>query len=166
VLLARRLVEAGVPLVRVNWTRVPGALNNGHWDTHSQNTKALKQLMPLLDQTYSTLLEDLADRGLLDDTLVVWTGEFGRTPKLNGAGGRDHWGHVFSVALAGGGIRGGTVHGASDKIAAYPKDGRVLPQDLHATILEAMGIPPSSEIHDSLGRPLPATRGQVIRTVL
>jgi uncharacterized protein (DUF1501 family) len=166
VLLARRLVEAGVPLVRVNWTRVPGALNNGHWDTHSQNTKALKQLMPMLDQTYATLLEDLADRGLLDDTLVVWTGEFGRTPKLNGGGGRDHWGQVFSVALAGGGIRGGTVYGASDKIAGYPRDGRVLPQDLHATILEAMGIPPSSEIHDSLGRPLPATRGQVIRAIL
>src|SRR5205807_3541700 len=85
VLLARRLVEAGVPLVRVNWTRVPNAPNNGHWDTHSQNSAGMKRLMPILDAAYSALLEDLADRGLLDDTLVVWIGEFGRTPKLNGA---------------------------------------------------------------------------------
>jgi uncharacterized protein (DUF1501 family) len=165
VLLARRLVEAGVPLVRVNWTRVPGALNNGHWDTHSQNTRALKQLMPLFDQTYTALLDDLADRGLLDETLVVVMGEFGRTPKINGAAGRDHWGSVLSVALAGGGVRGGTVYGASDKIAGHPKDGRVRPEDLTATILHALGIPPSSEIHDNLGRPLPASRGQVVKAI-
>lgn len=163
VLLARRLVEAGVPFVRVNWTRVPGAFNNGHWDTHSRNTAGLKQLMPIMDQAYSTLLEDLADRGLLDDTLVVWMGEFGRTPKLNGAGGRDHWGQVFSVALAGGGVRGGQVYGASDRIGGYPRDGGVLPQDLTATVLHSLGIPPDSEIQDNLGRPLPASRGQVIR---
>jgi hypothetical protein len=163
VLLARRLVEAGVPFLRVNWTRVKGALNNGHWDTHSQNTAALKQLMPMMDQTYSALLEDLTERGLLDETLVVWMGEFGRTPKINRAAGRDHWGHVFSVALAGGGVRGGQVYGASDRFAAYPKEGRVLPQDLTATILHGLGIPPSSEIHDHLGRPLAVTRGQVIR---
>jgi hypothetical protein len=164
-LLARRLVEAGVPLVRVNWTRIPRAYNNGHWDTHSRNTGGLKQLMPIMDAAYSTLLEDLADRGLLDDTLVVWMGEFGRTPKINGNGGRDHWGHVFSVALAGSGVRGGRVHGVSDKIAAYPKDGRVQPQDLTATILHCLGIPPASEFHDSLGRPHPASRGQVIRAL-
>ena len=81
--------------------------------------------MPLLDTAFTALLEDLADRGLLDDTLVVWMAEFGRTPKINGAGGRDHWGPVFSVALAGGGVKGGAVYGASDKLAAYPKDGRV-----------------------------------------
>jgi hypothetical protein len=162
-LLARRLVEAGVPFVRVNWTRVKGALNNGHWDTHSRNTEALKQLMPLMDQTYSALLGDLADRGLLDDTLVVWMGEFGRTPKLNAAAGRDHWGQVFSVALAGGGVRGGQVYGASDRRGAYPRDGRVLPQDLTATVLHSLGIPPTSEIHDNQGRPLAVTRGQVIR---
>jgi uncharacterized protein (DUF1501 family) len=165
VLLARRLVEAGVPLVRVNWTRVRGALNNGHWDTHSKNTAALKQLMPLWDRTYATLLEDLADRGLLDDTLVVVMGEFGRTPKFNAAAGRDHWGSVFSVALAGGGVKGGVVHGASDKIGAYPKEGRVRPEDLTATILHAIGIPPSSEIHDNLGRPLAVSRGEVIRAI-
>jgi uncharacterized protein (DUF1501 family) len=166
VLLARRLVEAGVPLIRVNWTRVTGALNNGHWDTHGKNTEAMKQLMPLMDQTYSALLEDLGDRGLVDDTLVVWTGEFGRTPKLNGGGGRDHWGNVFSVALAGGGVRGGVVHGASDRIGGYPKDGRVLPQDLTATIFHCLGISPHSEIHDNLGRPLAITRGEPIRQIL
>jgi hypothetical protein len=165
-LLARRLVEAGVPLVRVNWTRVTGALNNGHWDTHGKNTDALKQLMPLMDQTYSTLLEDLGDRGLLDDTLVVWTGEFGRTPKINGGGGRDHWGHVFSVGLAGGGVRGGQAYGASDRIGGYPKDGLVRPQDLTATIFHCLGISPHSEINDSLGRPLAITRGTVIQQIL
>ncbi len=165
VLLARRLVEAGVPLVRVNWTRVPGALNNGHWDTHSRNTAALKQLMPMLDQTYSALLEDLEARGLLDETLVICLGEFGRTPKINAAGGRDHWGPVFSVALAGGGVRGGTVHGASDRLGAYPRDGRVLPEDLTATVFEALGIPADSEIHDSLGRPLAISRGAAIKAL-
>jgi Protein of unknown function (DUF1501) len=162
-LLARRLVEAGVSLVRVNWSRVPNAPNNGHWDTHAKNTEAMRTLMPILDRAYTALLEDLSDRGLLDSTLVVWTGEFGRTPKLNGAGGRDHWGPVFSVALAGGGVKGGVVHGASDKLAAYPKDGRVLPQDLTATIFHTLGIPPQTEIHDNLGRPLAITRGEVVR---
>jgi uncharacterized protein (DUF1501 family) len=165
-LLARRLVEAGVALVRVNWTRVAGALNNGHWDTHAQNTAALKQLMPILDQAYAALLDDLADRGLLDETLVIWMAEFGRTPKLNAAAGRDHWGPVFSVALAGGGVRGGTVYGASDRQGAYPRDGRVLPEDLTATVLDALGIPPDSEVHDNQGRPLAVSRGQVIRALL
>src|SRR5262249_16817627 len=165
-LLARRLVEAGVPLVRVNWTRVAGAPNNGHWDTHSQNTAGMKALMPILDRAYGALLDDLADRGLLDSTLVMWTGEFGRTPKINGAAGRDHWGNVFSVALAGGGIRGGVVHGSSDRLAAYPKDGRVRPQDLTATIFHCLGVSPETEIRDALGRPLPVSRGEVIRQVL
>lgn len=166
VLLARRLVESGVPLIRVNWSRVPAAFNNGHWDTHSQNTGGLKQLMPIMDQAYSALLEDLAQRGLLDETLVVWMGEFGRTPRLNGGGGRDHWGNVFSVALAGGGIRGGTIHGASDSIGGYPRDGRVRPPDILATIFHCLGIEAGAEFHDALGRPLPLTRGDVIRQVL
>lgn len=166
VLLARRLVEAGVPLVRVNWSRVQGALNNGHWDTHSKNTEGLKQLMPIMDQAYSALLEDLALRGLLDETLVMWTGEFGRTPRINGGGGRDHWGRVFSVALAGGGVRGGVVHGSSDSIGGYPRDGRVLPSDLLATIFHCLGVRHDSEIHDALGRPIPLTRGEVIQQVL
>jgi uncharacterized protein (DUF1501 family) len=165
-LLARRLVEAGVRLVRVNWTRVPNTPNNGHWDTHTRNTDGVKALMPILDAAYSALLDDLADRGLLDDTLVIWTGEFGRTPKFNAAGGRDHWGNVFSVALAGGGVRGGTVYGASDAIAAYPKDGRVRPQDLTATIYHTLGLPPDVEMTDTLGRPLPVSRGEILRAVV
>jgi uncharacterized protein (DUF1501 family) len=165
-LLARRLVEAGVRLVRVNWTRVPNAPNNGHWDTHTANTAGVKALMPILDAAYSALLDDLADRGLLDDTLVIWMGEFGRTPRFNPAGGRDHWGNVFSVALAGGGVRGGTVYGASDKIAAFPKDGRVRPQDLTATVYHTLGIPLDAEIHDTLGRPLPVSRGEVVKHIL
>jgi hypothetical protein len=165
-LLARRLVEAGVRLVRVNWTRVPNAPNNGHWDTHTRNTDGVKALMPVLDAAYSALLDDLADRGLLDDTLVIWMGEFGRTPKINGVGGRDHWGNVFSVALAGGGVRGGAVYGASDAIAGYPKDGRVRPHDLTATVYHTLGIPPDAEIYDTLGRPLPVTRGEVVKAIL
>ncbi|MBI2805799.1 MAG: DUF1501 domain-containing protein [Planctomycetes bacterium] len=166
VLLARRLVEAGVSLVRVNWSRVPRALNNGHWDTHSQNTNGLKQLMPIMDAAYSTLLDDLATRGLLDETLVVWMAEFGRTPRLNGSAGRDHWGRVFSVALAGGGIRGGVVHGASDNIAGFPRDGRVMPQDMLATIFHCLGIDPDTEYQDAQGRPIPLVRGDVIRQIV
>jgi uncharacterized protein DUF1501 len=166
VLLARRLVEAGVSLVRVNWVRIPNALNNGHWDTHSKNAEALKTaLMPVMDQCYSALLEDLDERGLLDETLVISMGEFGRTPKHNGNGGRDHWGNVFSVALAGGGVKGGQVIGASDAIGGYPKDGRVTPQDLTATIFQALDINPHAEIHDSLNRPVAISRGDVIRQV-
>jgi len=102
----------------------------------------------------------------LDETLVVWMGEFGRTPRLNGAAGRDHWGSVFSVALAGGGVRGGGAYGASDNIAAYPRDGRVVPQDLLATIFHCLGIRHDAEIHDPQGRPIPLTRGDVIRSIV
>ncbi|MEI7688138.1 MAG: DUF1501 domain-containing protein, partial [Planctomycetota bacterium] len=165
-LLARRLVEADVSLVRVNWSRIPGALNNGHWDTHSQNTNGLKQLMPIMDAAYSTLLEDLSQRGLLDETLVVWMAEFGRTPRINAAAGRDHWGPVFSIGLAGGGIRGGMVHGSSDSIASLPRDGRVMPQDLLATIFHCLGIAPDAEYRDAQGRPLPLCRGDVVRQIL
>jgi Protein of unknown function (DUF1501) len=166
VLLARRLVEAGVPLIRVNWVRLKNALNNGTWDTHSKNSDGLKQIMPVMDAAYAALLEDLGQRGLLDETLVVWMGEFGRTPKINGGGGRDHWGHVFSAALAGGGIQGGRVLGASDSIGGYPKDGRLMPQDLLATICHCLGYTPDTEIHDGLGRPLAISRGDVIRQAL
>ncbi len=167
VLLARRLIEAGVALVQLNWPRIEGALNNGHWDTHSKNAEALKTvLMPRMDQAYSALLDDLAGRGLLDETLVVWMGEFGRTPKINAAGGRDHWGSVFSVALAGGGVRGGQVYGSSDRLGAEPKSGRVEPADLTATIYHCLGLPPGTEIRNTSGRPLPISRGEVIRQVL
>jgi uncharacterized protein (DUF1501 family) len=119
--------------------------------------------MPPMDLAYSALLEDLDTRGLLDDTLVVWMGEFGRSPKINGGGGRDHWGRVFSVALAGGGIRGGQVIGSSDKIGALPRDGRLQLQDLTATIFHLLGYSPNTEMRDTLGRPLVISRGEVIR---
>ncbi len=165
-LLARRLAEAGVPLIQVNWTRAreKNALNDGMWDTHAANAKSLQTLlMPPMDCGYSALLEDLSVRGLLDETLVVWMGEFGRTPKHNGAGGRDHWGHVFSIALAGGGIRGGQAIGSSDSIGGQPRSGRVEPPELVATIFHCLGIAPDQEIHDAFGRPHAITHGRALR---
>lgn len=167
VLLARRLVEAGVSIVRINWTRIKDQPNQGGWDTHATHAKALQSLlMPIMDQCYSALLEDLSQRGLLDETLVVWLGEFGHTPKINGNAGRDHWGHCFSVALAGGGIRGGVVYGASDKDAAFPVEGWVAPADMLATIYHCLGYSPDTEMHDTIGRPFPISRGEVIEAVL
>jgi uncharacterized protein (DUF1501 family) len=115
---------------------------------------------------FSALLGDLIERGRLDDTLVAVLSEFGRTPRLNGGGGRDHWGHVFSVALAGGGIRGGQAYGRSDPAGAYPAEGRVGPPDLTATMLHCLGYDPDTMMHDSLGRPIPISRGQVIAPLL
>ncbi len=141
-LLARRLIEAGVQLVTVNWH------NDGRnfWDTHGDNFNNLKdRLMPPTDQGLSALLDDLESRGMLEETLVVWVGEFGRTPRINKANsGREHWPRCYSAVLAGGGVRGGFVHGASDRWAAYPASDPVSPADLAATILYAMGIDPSA----------------------
>ncbi len=112
-----------------------------------QRTQRLKDvLVPPTDMGFSALLDDLSDRGMLDETLVVCMSEFGRTPRFNGRAGRDHWGPVFSVALAGGGIRGGVVHGASDEIGAYPKSGVVKPEDLTATIFHCLGFPPETRV--------------------
>jgi hypothetical protein len=168
VLLARRLVEAGVSLVQVNWFRGPDEPpDNPCWDSHTNESDRLKTaLVPPTDQAFSALLEDLSARGRLDETLVVCLAEFGRTPKINARGGRDHWGHVFSVALAGGGVRGGQVHGASDATGGHPKDGLVRPQDLTATIFHCLGHHADTEVRDTLGRPLPLSRGHVIRQVL
>lgn len=167
VLLARRLVESGVSLVQINWTRIANQPNQGGWDTHASHNVACKNLlMPIMDQCFSALLEDLEQRGLLDDTLVVWLGEFGRTPKFNGNAGRDHWGHCFSLALAGGGIRGGVVHGQSDGQAAYPVSGAVEAQDLVATIFHQLGYGPDTELRDTQGRPFPLSRGRVIQPIL
>ena len=168
VLLARRLIEAGVSLVQVNWTRMPGDTDDSPaWDTHNKNAQRLKNnLMPPMDLAYSALLEDLETRGLLDETLIVWMGEFGRSPKINPGGGRDHWGRVFSVALAGGGIQGGRVLGASDKTGGLPRDGRVEPQDLTATVFHCLGHSPEAMIRDTLGRPMAISRGEVIRQAL
>jgi hypothetical protein len=167
VLLARRLIEAGVTLVKVNWYRGPDEPDdNPCWDSHTKESQRLKTvLMPPMDQAYSALLEDLCLRGMLDETLVVCMAEFGRSPKINPAAGRDHWGYVYSLALAGGGVRGGQVYGASDKTGGLPKEGRVQPQDLTATIFHCLGFRPDTEIHDTLGRPLPISRGEVIRQV-
>ncbi len=166
-LLARRLVEAGVSLVQVNWTRMKEEMGGSPaWDTHAKNAQNLRRLMPIMDQAYSALLEDLETRGLLDSTLVVWMGEFGRTPKHNANAGRDHWGHVFSAALAGGGVRGGQVLGASDRIGAFCRDGLILPQDLQATVFHCLGLDLHTEVHDTQGRPVAITRGQPIRQVL
>jgi hypothetical protein len=163
-LLARRLVQAGVPLVQVNMGRVQT------WDTHSGNFKALKErLLPPTDRGVATLLEDLATTGMLDETLVVVAGEFGRTPRIgqstgnaNGRDGRDHWAKVFSVALAGGGVRGGQVIGQSDKMGAYPASQAYSPADLAATIYQALGIDPATELHDRLGRPIKLCEGEPI----
>ncbi len=166
-LLSRRLVESGVKLISVNWTRLKGAPNNGTWDTHAVHCKSLKEhLMPIADQSFTALLTDLEQRGMLEETLVAWVGEFGHTPKFNKNGGRDHWGRCFSVALAGGGIRGGVVHGKSDKMAADPLEGKVEPKDITATILHSLGISPDTEYYDEEGRPLPLSRGRVIREIL
>src|SRR5262249_47495429 len=149
---ARRLVEAGVALVQVNWYRGPDEPEaNPCWDSHVKESARLKTvLMPPMDQAYSALLEDLSLRGLLDETLVVQMAEFGRSPKINTGAGRDHWGYVYSAALAGGGVRGGQVIGSSDKTGGHPRDGRVQPHDLSATIFHALGYKPNTEIRDTL----------------
>ncbi len=167
VLLARRLVEAGVSLVQINWCKVENEPNAGSWDTHNKHNDLLGRfLMPWMDRAYSALLTDLAGRGLLDETLVLWVGEFGHTPKFNGAAGRDHWGQCFSIALAGGGVRGGVVHGKSDVQAAYPVAGAVEPRDLLATVFHCLGYPPETELHETEGRPIPISRGRVIEEIL
>lgn len=167
VLLARRLVEAGVGLVQVNWTRISGQLNQGGWDTHAKHNEACKShLMPIADRCFSALIEDLDARGLLDETLVLWFGEFGRTPRFNSNGGRDHWGHCFSLAMAGGGIKGGIVHGASDRQGAYPVDGAVSPADLIATVFDRLGFAADTELRDPLNRPLTLARGKVIGAIV
>lgn len=164
-LTARRLVEAGVRLVTLVWYYVSPKDGNvlNVWDNHGGTAsidkitgyQMLKEhyCLPSLDQGYSALIEDLSQRGLLDETLVAMLGEFGRTPKINANAGRDHWGACQSVVLAGGGIQGGQVYGASDKQGAYPTQNPVSPEDFIATIHHALGIPAEAEIHDQQRRP-------------
>jgi len=168
VLLARRLVEAGVRLVQVNWYRGPDEPPaNPCWDSHVKESPWLREvLVPPTDRAYSALLEDLDRRGLLDETLVVCMAEFGRTPRLDGNGGRGHWGSVFSVTLAGGGVSGGQVYGSSDRIGAYPAEGLVRPEDLSATIFHCLGYAPQTEYRDPLGRPHAISRGEVLHAIL
>jgi hypothetical protein len=161
-LLARRLVEAGVPMVAIHWNEM--TVCDG-WDTHSKNFEGLKsELLPMLDQGLSALLDDLQQRGLIDQTLVACFGEFGRTPKINGDAGRDHWGSCSTTLLAGGGIRGGQVWGASDKTAAFPARDPVDPIDIQATMYHCLGLDPQrTVIYDSLDRPLPISEGRVLK---
>lgn len=163
-LLARRLAEAGVPMTAVHYNEM--TICDG-WDTHSKNFHGLEtELLPMLDQSLSALLEDLEQRGLLEQTLVVVMGEFGRTPRINRDAGRDHWGLCQSVLLAGGGIQGGRVHGSSDRIGAYPASDPVDPVDIHATIYHCMGLDPEQTIHDHLRRPHPLTHGAVVTALI
>ena len=158
VLLARRLVEAGVRFVTVNWPREPGdrGTDNPLWDTHARNFDRMEDVLaPQFDVGFTALLEDLDDRGLLDETLVLAVGEFGRTPKINAKAGRDHWGKVFSCALAGAGISGGQVYGASDRQGAEPAQDPVNPGRLAATIFHLTGINYQGVFPDELARPLP-----------
>src|SRR5262249_47970129 len=144
-LLARRLVERGTRFVNVSWDNFSNRykVSNEAWDTHENNFGILRTThLPGLDRTYSALMEDLDARGLLDETLVVMMGEMGRTPRVNDKGGRDHWTFCYSVVLAGAGVRGGSVYGASDAQAAYIKDNPVHIRDLVATIYHCLGIDP------------------------
>ena len=161
-LLARRLVERGVRLVFVN-----DAHNNMKWDTHDPNYGGgVERHMRETDQALSALLEDLDQRGLLETTIVAWMGEFGRTPKRKPDGGRDHWPSVYSILLAGGGIRGGRIVGASDSLGARPKEGKVSPGDILTTIYHLLGLPPTTEVHDPRGRPIRICTGEVIRYLI
>lgn len=150
-LLARRLVEAGTRFVTVHWDCPDGY----SWDSHRNAEDVGKHLLPGFDQAASALLEDLADRGLLDETLVVACGEMGRTPSVNRSGGRDHWSTLFPALLAGGGVRGGMLHGESDADGAYPATAAVRPEELAATIYHALGIDPHVRLPDRQGRPVP-----------
>ena len=164
-LLARRLLQAGVPIVQANM----GHMNN--WDTHTDNCRQLKsRLLPPLDQGVSALLDDLTATGMLDETLVIMVGEFGRTPKVGQDSqglpqhrtGRDHWAGVFSALFAGGGVMGGQVIGRSDKLGAYPASRGYYPSDLGATIYQALGVDPQSTVTDVLDRPLQLNHGEPI----
>ncbi|MFM7150276.1 MAG: DUF1501 domain-containing protein [Gemmataceae bacterium] len=169
-LIGRKFVELGVQFVNVTWEYFSQRLGipDYGWDTHEKNFVLLKDhYLPSLDLTYSALLEDLDGRGLLDETLIVLLSDFGRTPRVNNAAGRDHWTYCYSVVFAGAGIRGGTVYGASDKDAAFPKDHPVSPADICATIYECLGIDPETLIHDRSGRPQPISLGgKPIRDIL
>src|SRR5262245_55028088 len=160
-LLARRLVEAGVPMITLY------SVGNRDWDTHGDNFRLLKdKLLPPTDQGVAALLEDLQQRGLLDETLVVWMGDMGRTPRINNGAGRDHWSFCYSVLLAGGGVLPGQVYGSSDRTASYPSTNPVSPADLAATFYHCLGIDPRAHVTDQQGRPLVVSTGNVVHGVL
>jgi uncharacterized protein (DUF1501 family) len=161
-LIARRLIEAGVRFVNVTWDLFWGPVNVDYdaWDTHNNNFNILKKnKLPGFDQTMHALMTDLQERGLLDETLIVVTSEMGRTPRINANSGRDHWTNCYGSLLAGAGIRGGTVYGASDTQAAYVADSPVRPADLLATIYRTLGIDPATRVLDQTGRPIEIAQG-------
>jgi hypothetical protein len=164
VLLSRRLIEAGARMVTLKWA--PDA--NATWDTHGNNFKKLKgELLPQLDASLGALLRDLQARGLLDETLVLVLGEFGRSPRVNGGAGRDHWPRCYSLLMAGGGVQGGAVYGKSDRIGSDPSENPVTPNDLIATFFSLLGVDPETELPDTLGRPIKVGgNGRVIREVM
>ena len=172
-LLARRLAESGVKVVTAYFSRSIGGRSktDGGWDTHGfDNTRMFPIVeayhLPITNQTLPTFLNDLERRGMLDETLVVWMGEFGRTPKINKNVSRDHWPKCYSVLLAGGGVKKGFVYGKSDKLGEYPEDNPVRLEDLSATIYYLLGIDPTSEIHDTQGRPLMISSGEPIMDII
>ncbi len=163
-LLARRLTESGVRFVTVYDGQHNGQTAN--WDAHADVFPRHKDaLLPPADRGFAALIDDLTARGLLDETLVIAMGEFGRTPRINKTAGRDHWPHCYSVVLAGGGVKGGMVHGASDKLGAHPDADAVTPGDLAATLFWRLGLDPTSEIRDLSGRPYRLAEGRPIRAV-
>ena len=162
-LLARRLVEAGVPFINVHWCKTPAK----SWDTHGQNFKKMKEsLGPTLDQSLSALILDLEERGLLDQTLVMPMAEFGRTPTINKNAGRDHWPFVYTLAMAGAGLKRGVVHGQSDRLGAYPQSAPYDPADMAATIYHLMGIPADTTLYDQERRPHRLVVGKPIEAIL
>jgi hypothetical protein len=172
-LLARRLVETGVKFVTVYFSDNIGgqSTTGGGWDTHGFNNTRMYPILeqyhlPITEQTLPTLLTDLEERGLLDETLVVWMGEFGRTPRINENASRDHWPQCYTVLLAGAGVKRGFVYGASDKSGAYPAENAVRPDDIAATIYHLLGIDPQTEVHDATKRPLAICNGQPITGIL
>ena len=172
-LLARRLVEAGVKFINVYFSNSIGgkSTSSGGWDTHGFNDTRMFKIVdkyhfPITEQTLPTLLLDLEERGLLDETLVVWMGEFGRTPKINKNASRDHWPNCYSVLLAGGGVKAGYVHGKSDRYAMTPAADPVSPGDLAATMYYLLGIDPATEIRDKQDRPLVIADGKPVMAVM
>ena len=161
-MLARRLVEAHVPLITVNWSK----LNANEWDTHASNYPRLRKMLPPFDASLAAFFQDLDERGLLDETLVVCLGEFGRTAKINEKAGRDHWPDCYSMVLAGGGIRRGEVYGQSNRTATYPIDRDVAPWGIAATMYHLLGLNPATHIQNRQGQPLPIAKGQVVEGLL
>ena len=162
-LVARRLVEKGVRFVTVTW---PITKEYTHFDTHAGNYPTMRKNLPLVDQSVSALIADLKQRGMLDETLIVYTSEFGRTPVINPNGGRDHWPNVYTTMLAGGGVRSGMVYGSSDKHAAEPKDNAVHVRDFVATIYHALGYDHNTRVTDYAGRPHFVVHGKPVRSLL